>query len=71
MKRMELIINHQIAFFETLPNSLEEIVLLHTEGNLAGIAVALNQIVIPKSNWKQTTLAPNDNVLIISATQGG
>lgn len=71
MKRMELFINHQITFFETLPSSLEEIVLRHTEDNTSGIAVALNQVVIPKSKWLTTTLAPHDHVLIIRATQGG
>lgn len=36
-----------------------------------GIAVALNQNVIPRDQWEKTTLKENDNVLIIKATKGG
>ena len=36
-----------------------------------GIAVALNNSVIAKSNWDQTKINENDNILIITATQGG
>ena len=36
-----------------------------------GIAVALNNNVIPKQNWQTTQLNSNDNILIIKATQGG
>jgi len=68
---MELTINHQLTFFETLPSSLEEIVLLYTEGKISGIAAALNQCVIPKSNWSTTMLTANDDILIITAFQGG
>lgn len=36
-----------------------------------GIAVALNQSIIQKSHWAQTTVQHQDNLLIIKATQGG
>lgn len=36
-----------------------------------GIAVAINQTVIPKTDWESTDLKEKDNVLIIKATQGG
>ncbi|MES2396026.1 MAG: sulfur carrier protein ThiS [Bacteroidota bacterium] len=36
-----------------------------------GIAVALNNSVIPKTNWQNQFLKQNDEVLIIKATQGG
>lgn len=36
-----------------------------------GIAVALNNSVIPKINWQIQFLKQNDEVLIIKATQGG
>ena len=36
-----------------------------------GIAVAVNNIVIPKSNWEITLLKENDSILIINASQGG
>jgi len=36
-----------------------------------GIAIALNNTVIPKSNWNSTTIKENDIIIIIKATQGG
>jgi sulfur carrier protein len=39
--------------------------------NTIGIAVALNEKVIPNSEWNNTTLKENDKILIIKATQGG
>lgn len=36
-----------------------------------GIAIAINNIVIPKINWTKHQLKSNDNILIIKATQGG
>ena len=36
-----------------------------------GIAVAINNAVVLKCNWKTTSLIENDKVLIIQATQGG
>ena len=36
-----------------------------------GIALAINEVVVPKSDWGQTSLKENDSVLIISPTQGG
>lgn len=36
-----------------------------------GLAVAVNNHVIPKKQWEETLLTENDNILIITATQGG
>lgn len=36
-----------------------------------GIAIALNEEVIPKTNWNTTYLKSNDKIIIIKATQGG
>jgi sulfur carrier protein len=36
-----------------------------------GIAIAVNDNVIPKSEWQQYRLQPNDKVFVIRATQGG
>jgi len=40
-------------------------------GKKKGIAVALNNRIIPLSVWAETILNNNDSVLIITATQGG
>ncbi|MCI0921797.1 sulfur carrier protein ThiS [Sphingobacterium rhinopitheci] len=68
---MEITINHQLTFFEILPSSLEDIVLLYTQGSSSGIAAALNDFVVPKSKWPTTVLSANDEILIIKAFQGG
>lgn len=36
-----------------------------------GIAVAINDSVIPRIHWADTFIQKNDQVLIITATQGG
>jgi len=36
-----------------------------------GIAVAINNQIITKDNWKATSLKNKDTILIIKATQGG
>lgn len=36
-----------------------------------GIAVAVNNKVVPKTSWTQQVLQANDSILIIKATQGG
>ena len=40
-------------------------------GLVGGIAVAINETVVPKSQWTSTLLQENDKVLIIKASQGG
>lgn len=40
-------------------------------GDINGIAVAVNNKVIPKTNWKEFQLKENDKITIIKATQGG
>ena len=36
-----------------------------------GIAVAVNETVVPKAKWNIYLLQPDDKVLVIKATQGG
>ncbi|MCP4550491.1 MAG: sulfur carrier protein ThiS [Bacteroidetes bacterium] len=36
-----------------------------------GVAIAINDVVIPKVQWPETKLSQNDKVLFIKATQGG
>lgn len=36
-----------------------------------GIAVAINDIVIPRLHWATHILKPDDAILVITATQGG
>lgn len=69
---MELKINNQTKQFT--PDNLTVQALLDLEIPAAkqnGIAIAINNTVIPKSNWNSHPIKETDDILIISATQGG
>ena len=36
-----------------------------------GVAVAVNETVVPQAQWNSYILKQNDDVLVIKATQGG
>ena len=36
-----------------------------------GIAIAINDKIVPKKSWESQEFNQNDNILIIKATQGG
>ena len=67
---MEVIFNQQTI---QLPDAitLAEALALFGIQQPAGIAVAVNDDVIPKSEWSGCILSPSDEVFIIRATQGG
>ncbi|GHE33617.1 sulfur carrier protein ThiS [Sphingobacterium griseoflavum] len=70
---MQLKINnqhHQLR--EPYPASLQEVLdLLVPDLKPKGIAVAMNQQVVPRSLWQQTSVPDQAELLIITATQGG
>ncbi|WP_312176304.1 sulfur carrier protein ThiS [Chryseobacterium sp.] len=68
---MELIINHTVRNFEILPQTLEALLAMEIPHKRKGIAVALNNRIIPQSSWPETFLNDKDSILIITATQGG
>lgn len=68
---MELTINHTRKTFAELPENLETLLAMEIPGKKKGIAVALNNRIIPQSAWLETFLKDNDSILIITATQGG
>jgi sulfur carrier protein len=39
--------------------------------SIKGIALAVNDSVVPKSKWAECSLQSGDKVLIVEATQGG
>ena len=51
----------------TLQNTLEN----NNIFDFRGIAIAVNDIVIPKREWSNHPIRENDRILIIRATQGG
>ncbi|MCD6018872.1 MAG: thiS [Bacteroidetes bacterium] len=59
--------NHSL----TENSSLYDLVLAQLGDKQKGIAVAVNDTVIPKSQWETYLIKSNDQILIIKATQGG
>ncbi|GAA2045540.1 sulfur carrier protein ThiS [Catenulispora yoronensis] len=41
------------------------------DGGSGGIAVAVNEAVVPRAAWDATELEPGDRVEILTAVQGG
>jgi sulfur carrier protein len=70
MKRMEITVNHQTY---SIAGSCSVVQLLTAVLQISesGIAVAVNQSVVSKSDWSVYHLQPGDQVMLIKATQGG
>ena len=67
---MEIFVNNQPIQTEE-QTSLLSLLLSQVGENTKGLAVAINEEVIPKYEWDKTILNQHDQVLIIKATQGG
>ncbi len=59
--------SHMVAHTTTLSQLLAGIGVSAAKG----VAVAINDTVVPRSVWLTHRLADGDNVLVIQATQGG
>jgi len=68
---MELQINSQTRHFNREEITIQALLDLEFPKKQKGIAVAVNNNVIPRSDWDSYLLYPNHQILIISATQGG
>ena len=68
---MELKINNQTKQFTTDSLTVQALLDLEIPVKQNGIALAINNTVIPKSNWNSHLIKETDDILIISATQGG
>lgn len=68
---MKLIVNNQNKQYEQATISVQELLDMEFPNRQNGIAVAIDNEIIPKSNWETTTIQENADVLIITATQGG
>jgi len=67
---MIIFINDEPTEFEQ-SHTILEILAYHQVVELQGIAIAINDEVIPKANWEKTALQKNDRLMLIRATQGG
>jgi sulfur carrier protein len=68
---MELKINNKPKHFEAATLSVQALLDLEFPNKQNGIAFAINNSVIPKTDWATTLLSETDDILIITATQGG
>lgn len=66
---IEVIVNQ--VKMQLAENSTLSYLLAQKSINTTGIAVAVNQQIIPKTAWDTTILQHNDHILIIHASQGG
>ncbi|WKN32241.1 sulfur carrier protein ThiS [Porifericola rhodea] len=67
---MELLVNNKPYVFDstvTLSRVLQEVQMLRP----TGIAIAVNDEVVPKTKWDAHPLRDRDRIIIIQATQGG
>ena len=68
---MELKINNQAKQFPLDSFTVQALLDLEIPAKQNGIAVAVNNTVIPRLDWNSYHIKETDEVLIISATQGG
>jgi sulfur carrier protein len=66
---MRLTINDKEVEFTG--NTLADLLNMHGFGDRIGIAIAVNEIVIPRPEWQFHVLDEGDEILIISPAQGG
>ncbi|MDB5013809.1 MAG: thiamine biosynthesis protein ThiS [Daejeonella sp.] len=67
---MEIIIDKQVQYVQdncSVQQLIESLFALPPKG----LAIAINECVVPKSEWGTCILQSNDKLLLIKATQGG
>ena len=68
--KMKLTINQQETILDA-ETTLQLAVAAVGMAQASGIAVAVNNKVVPRARWETHTLEENDKITIIRATQGG
>ena len=68
---MQLTINNQQKDFPQQNLTIQELLNFEMPQKQNGIAIAVNDTVIPKIHWANHFLSSSDSILIITATQGG
>jgi len=67
---MEVTINNQ-NYLLNEACSIEKMLAAVISAETNGLAIAVNQTIISKSDWDSHVLNPGDQIIIIKATQGG
>ncbi|MBX2841250.1 MAG: sulfur carrier protein ThiS [Flammeovirgaceae bacterium] len=66
---MKILVNNKAVDLNGLP--ILENLIRQLDLPIKGTAIAINNEVIPKNNWNTQQLHENDQLLVITATQGG
>ncbi len=66
----KVIVNNDETFLNK-GNSISDLITQLGLSSGKGIAVAVNNMVVPKVDWSQHELKQDDRVTLIKATQGG
>ncbi|TVO33877.1 sulfur carrier protein ThiS [Vibrio algivorus] len=67
---MQVTVNQQVHFLEKNQYNLIQL-LSRLSLNQQGIAIAINQDVIPKTQWTETILNDGDDVSVFTMIAGG
>ena len=68
---MKIHVNGEEKTIDPNLNIYDLLIVLELNPKQAGIAVAVNREVVPKTAWQATELRENSDVEIIRAVQGG
>lgn len=67
---MEITVNQQ-KFTIQDSCTLQQMIATVINTPLNGVAIAVNQEIISKTDWNNYLLKPGDTIILIKATQGG
>ncbi|HLU86254.1 MAG TPA: sulfur carrier protein ThiS [Taishania sp.] len=68
---MKLTINNQEKQYEQSELTIQQLLDLEIPNAQHGVAIAVNERIVPKTNWTSTHIEDCAEILIIKATQGG
>ena len=68
---MEITINNQLRSIPADSVTVQHILDLEIPKRQKGVAVAVNNVIVPKAEWDTYPVLSQDKILIIKATQGG
>ncbi|HEY6162758.1 MAG TPA: sulfur carrier protein ThiS [Bacteroidia bacterium] len=67
---MNVFVNNKLFDCESAV-TVEQVLQKTALSDTRGVAVAVNNVVIPKNDWNNFPLKENDRLVVIKATQGG
>ena len=69
---MEIKINNQVKTYTHYRSlTVQQLLDIEMPEKQKGIAVAISNKVVPRTEWATTVISESDEILIIRATQGG